>query len=83
MDNEWLAKSPAKSLKAPVVKLKPTFPFTEKEVAAIIANTDARSAAFFKVLLHSGLRIIDAAITRPERIEDGKLFLYQQKTGVR
>jgi integrase/recombinase XerD len=37
---------------------------------------------FFRVLLHSGLRIIDAAKLRPERIEDGKLFLYQQKTGV-
>jgi integrase len=82
VENDWIAKNPAKHIKAPLIKPKPTLPFSEKEVASIVANTDTRSATFFRTLLHSGLRIIDAAMLRPERIENGKLFLYQQKTGV-
>jgi integrase len=34
------------------------------------------------VLLHSGLRIGDAIKLTPEQVQDGKLFLYQQKTRV-
>ncbi len=80
--NGWIDRSPVAHLKPPVVKPSPTLPFTEKETAAIIKAADFRSGVFFRVLLHSGLRIIDAARLGPDRIENGALFLYQQKTGV-
>jgi integrase/recombinase XerD len=82
VENGWITKNPAKAIKAPEVKPNPTLPFSAAEVSRIVANTDARSATFFKLLMHSGLRIVDAAMLRPERVNDGKLFLYQQKTGV-
>ena len=81
IENDWITKNPAQHIKAPEVRPNPTLPFTEKEVRDIIANTEFRPATFFHLLLHSGLRIIDAATLRPERIQEDKLLLYQQKTG--
>jgi site-specific recombinase XerD len=81
VENEWLAKNPARAIKAPEMKPSPTLPFTEAEVRKILAQTDPRTSVFLRVLLHSGLRIIDAAQLRPEKIIDGKVFLYTQKTG--
>jgi integrase/recombinase XerD len=80
--NGWLPQSPARPIKAPETKPSPTLPFSIKDVQGILANTDSRSSVFFRVLLHSGLRIVDAAMLTPDRLQDGKLFLYQQKTGV-
>lgn len=82
VSNGWLTKSPAKPVKAPQPKDKPTLPFKDSEVAKLLGHTVFRAQVFFRLLLHSGLRIIDAAQMRPERIENDKLFLYQQKTGV-
>lgn len=78
----WLSESPAQSLKAPEFKPNPTLPFSEKDLAQIFAATEFRTSVFFRILLHSGLRIIDAAQLRPEKIIDGRVFLYTQKTGV-
>ncbi len=82
VENDWIAKNPAKSIKPPQMRPNPTLPFTDGEVARILAKADFRSGVFFRIQLHSGLRIIDVATLRPERIQDEKLFLYQQKTGV-
>ena len=82
VENDWIAKNPAKSIKPPQMRPCPTLPFEDSEVARILAKADFRSGVFFRILLHSGLRIIDVATLRPERIQDGKLFLYQQKTGI-
>jgi integrase/recombinase XerD len=79
---DWIEKNPARALKAPEIRPNPTLPFSDSEVKKIIDKSDFRSAVFFRVLLHSGLRIIDAAQLRPEKIIDGRIFLYQQKTGV-
>lgn len=81
VESGWLEKNPAKHIKAPHVRQKPTLPFSDKEVMGIFVQSRHREATFFKLLLYSGLRILDAATLRPERIVDGKLFLYQQKTG--
>lgn len=81
-DNGWLQTNPAKSIKAPEVKPNPTLPFSELDLHKIFSSADFRTSVFFRVLLHSGLRIIDAAQLRPEKIVDGRLFLYTQKTGV-
>jgi integrase len=82
VDNDWIAKSPAKSIRSPQVRDTPTLPFTDPELAKLMDKSDFRTQVFFRVLLHSGLRIIDAAQLRPEKIIEGKLFLYTQKTGV-
>jgi integrase/recombinase XerD len=82
VSRDWLPKNPARSLTMPSVPDNPTLPFTDSEVSKLFAHADFRTTLFFRVLLHSGLRIIDAAHLRPERIENGKIFLYQQKTGV-
>jgi len=81
VQNDWITKNPAKGIKAPTIKPSPTLPFSHTEVTDILKNADFRSQVFFRLLLHSGLRIMDAAQLRPERIEGGKLFLYTQKTG--
>lgn len=81
IQNDWISKNPAKGIKAPTVKPTPTLPFTNTEVTNILKKADFRSQVFFRTLLYSGLRITDAAQLRPERIENGKLFLYTQKTG--
>jgi integrase/recombinase XerD len=82
VSNDWISKNPGKALKLPQVRDCPTLPFSDVELSKLFSVLDFRSQVFFRVLLHSGLRIIDAAKLRPERIEDGKLFLYQRKTGV-
>src|SRR5579884_947436 len=94
----WLEKSPAESVKAPVVKPEPTLLFTDEEIARISAAieneylaahpgtnelTKKRLKAFFLVMLHSGIRISDCVFLRKERVRDGKLFIAKsQKTGV-
>lgn len=98
VDNDWLQKSPAKSIKAPIVREKPVLPFTEKEVDTILfisANpgaaltkaghpktvVDPRTTLFIKVLLLTGLRIIDVSKLTKDRIQQGRIFLYTTKTG--
>lgn len=81
VQNGWITVSPARGIKAPIVKPSPTLPFNDGEVSKLLSSADFRTRTFFKLLLHSGLRILDAAQLRPERIQDGKLFLYQAKTG--
>jgi integrase/recombinase XerD len=82
IENGWIEKNPARAIKSPEIRPNPTLPFSDSEVSKLLGNADFRTRLFFRVLLHSGLRIIDAAQLRPERIEHGKLFLYQQKTGI-
>ena len=74
VENDWIAKNPAKNIKPPQLRPNPTLPFADGEVARILAKSDFRSGVFFRILLHSGLRIIDVATLRPERIQDAKLF---------
>ena len=81
IENGWLTQNPAKSIKAPQFKPNPTLPFSEIEISKIMGASEFRAQVFYRMLLHSGLRILDGARLRPERIENGKLFLYQAKTG--
>lgn len=82
VDNDWLTRNPAKKIKLPQIRPNPTLPFSDTELSKVFENTDERSRVFFRILLHSGLRIIDAAQLRPEKIIDGRLFLHTEKTGV-
>jgi len=81
VENDWLKKSPAQSIKTPQVRDNPTLPLSDAEVAKLMAHMEHRTQVFFRVLLQSGIRIIDAAQLTPQKIIDGKLFLYTQKTG--
>jgi integrase len=69
-------------------------PFSDEEIEKILNACEkypnkgiygfgsaARIKAFVLLLRHSGLRIGDAVCLPKERIKDGKLFLYTQKTG--
>lgn len=91
----WIAGNPAKILKAPVGKQSPTLPFTTSEMERILwavelfpnrgihgKNTQPRLRAFINVLRYSGLRIRDVTTLTREKIKDGKILLYSQKTGV-
>jgi integrase/recombinase XerD len=95
MRMKWLVENPMKSLHPPKVKQDPTLPFVADEVNAIVSACDRfplkgiygegnrkRLRAMVLLLRYSGLRIRDAATLRRERLRNGKLLLYMQKTGV-
>ncbi|MGB6690113.1 MAG: site-specific integrase [Terracidiphilus sp.] len=82
-------------MKAPVVRQVPTLPFSEDEVKKllwavdsfreihpqILESTERRLRAVILLILHSGMRISDVVLLKRERITDGKLLIYTQKTG--
>ena len=94
-DAGWIADSPTRGLKNPKVTNSPTLPFNSAEMAEILGACDAyqhkhpkageanalRLRALVLLLRYSGLRIRDAVTLERGRITDGKLFLYQAKTG--
>jgi integrase len=95
MRMKWLWHNPMKALHPPKVKQDPTLPFTPGEVDAIVSACDRfriqgvhgrgnrdRLRAMILLLRYSGLRIRDAATLQRERLQNGKLLLYMQKTGV-
>ena len=90
-DREWITKNPAKGLKAPKTKLRPTMPCTQAEMVKILAGIDVyaktagvknarRLRAFVLLLRYSGMRIGDTVRCGVDRIEKDRLFLYTQKT---
>lgn len=92
-EREWISKNPAKKLRSPKVKDRPTLPFPSDEMVEIFATLDGKYAkragrrnaqrlkAFVLLLRYSGLRIGDAVSSRKDRVQDGKIFIYTQKTG--
>lgn len=82
VENDWIAKNPAKALKAPQVKVLPRLPFSELEIRNIIAKTkDDRELAFLLTLRHTGLRIGDAALLRVSQFTENRIHLYTTKAG--
>jgi integrase/recombinase XerD len=94
-ESGWIATNPAKLLKAPSAKQVPTLPFSKDEMEKILwavelfpnrgihgMNTQRRVRAFVNVLRHSGLRIRDVCTLKRDKIQDDKMLLYLQKTGV-
>lgn len=94
-ENGWSADNPAQAIKNPKVVLRPTLPFSHEEMARIMAaamkkienvradqrNKARRLRAFVLLLRYTGLRISDAVGCSVERLKDGKIWLYTQKTG--
>ncbi|MHB8390591.1 MAG: tyrosine-type recombinase/integrase, partial [Acidobacteriaceae bacterium] len=96
IDSGWIDKNPAKAVKSPLVKQVPTLPFSDEEMEKIMwavdvyreihsqspVETQKQLKALILVLRYSGIRISDAVVLKRDRIKEGKLFLYTQKTGV-
>jgi integrase/recombinase XerD len=94
MDNEWIGKNPAKKLGKPEIEDRPTLPFSHDEMTRILVAAEAnitkiqpegldnaiRLRALVLLLRYTGLRISDAVGCSVDRLVDGKLRLYTQKT---
>lgn len=82
VENEWLTKNSAKSIKAPQVRVAPRIPFNEIEVQNILAHAkDDRELAFVLTLRHTGLRIGDASLLRTNSLSENRIHLYTTKSG--
>jgi integrase/recombinase XerD len=90
---KWIDDNPATELKAPKVPNKPTMPFTRDEMIRILAALEPygksagvrnaqRLRAFVLLLRYSGLRIGDSTQLEVSRLNENKLLLHTQKTGV-
>lgn len=95
VDSGWIDRNPAKFVRLPVINQKPTLPFSVHEMDQILwacevirethpkmkSGIEKKLRALVLLMRHSGLRITDAVILTEDRVRDGKLFLYQAKTG--
>lgn len=91
----WVKENPAKKIGSPRCEQRPTLPFPRDEVSKILTAADAnihavrkhgrdnavRLRALILLLRYSGLRIGDAVACSVDRLGDGKIRLYTQKTG--
>jgi integrase len=94
-ENRWISGNPLVGIKSPKVTMRPTLPFDRDEMIAILEqaqkniaavqshgrNNARRLHALILLLRYSGLRIGDAVSCSVDRLVDGKLRLYTQKTG--
>jgi integrase len=92
-NRKWIDDNPATELKAPKVLNKPTMPFTREEMIRTLSALEPygkkagtrnaqRLRAFVLLLRYSGLRIGDATSLAVTRIQENKLLLHTEKTGV-
>jgi integrase len=90
VDRDWIAKNSAKAIKPPQFTPVPTLPFTEEEMARILAACDrypdrlgsrARMRAFVLTMRYSGLRISDTVSLHQNQRFQHRLRLYTTKTG--
>ena len=95
MQSKWIEENPAVHIKPPKVTDPPTLPFEADDVRLILAACDQypaggrfladmlkRLKALVLLMRYSGLRVGDAACLALDRLEDGRLLLYTQKTNV-
>jgi integrase len=94
-ERQWIDSNPAKSLKSPKIKVQPTMPLSPAEMTKLltacekyreeVSPTGKANALLLKAMIlvmrYSGLRISDTTKLSVDRITDGKLFLFTQKTG--
>ena len=94
VDSDWLEKNPALAVKSGKVQHVPKVPFSDEEMARILAacrrtpkkskwgsNMKKRVLAMALLLRYSGLRISDASVLERERLAADRIFIYTQKTG--
>jgi site-specific recombinase XerD len=91
----WLKQNPVVSMRPPKITHPPTMPFSKDEMEKILwgcdlypdkgryrKGTPSRLKVLTLLMRYAGLRIGDAVTLRTDRIIDGRLFLYTQKTNV-
>jgi integrase/recombinase XerD len=91
VESGWIGNNPARLLRPPKVKPKPTLPFTDEEIEKILWACEvyqdrpkgrrAEIRAFVLLLRYSGLRIRDAVTLKRRDVVQGRLLLYTAKTG--
>lgn len=83
MRRKWISENPALDMDMPKIRQKPTIPFTTEEIENILkaAKDDERTRVLIQVMLHSGLRIMDAAMLKVNSLVDNRIRLHQEKTG--
>ena len=93
--NGYIDQNPAVAIRNPKIRQNPTLPFSHEEMLAILTasakkitetkiqgkNRARRLRGLVLFLRYTGLRISDAVGCAAERLQNGKLFLYTQKTG--
>ena len=85
--SDWISKNPAKAVKFPKVARTQVKPLSEGEIKKLLRACDEfrgdgqRLRAMILLLRNSGLRIGEAVSLTRERVKNGKLFLYTNKTG--
>jgi len=94
--SRWIAENPLAFVKPPKVTQQPTMPFEQAEMERILAACDqvpdnygklgglpARRVKTLVLLLrYAGLRIGDAVTLPVKNLQNDRLLLYTQKTGV-
>jgi integrase/recombinase XerD len=92
----WIADNPATEIKNPKISMKPTSPLSPDEMLRILTaigerieecrpqekDSARRLRGLVLLLRYSGLRIGDAVSCSTDRLADGKIRLYTQKTGI-
>ncbi len=81
IENGWIEESPAKPLRPPIVKDRPTLPFSREEMARILEHA-GDSHLFILTMRYTGMRISDTAMLQASALNGNKVFLYTHKTGV-
>lgn len=93
--NGWVADNPASEIEHPKISMRPALPFSPDEMLRILAATaerieecrlpDKASARRLRglvlLLRYSGLHIREAVRCSVDRLANGKIRLYTQKTG--
>ena len=95
MHGHWVKQNPVLQMRPPKVTTPPTLPFSKDEMEKILwacdlypdngrfrKGTRAGLKALTLLMRYTGLRIGDAVTLPTDRIGDGRLFLYTQKTNV-
>jgi site-specific recombinase XerD len=83
----WITGNPAASIKAPQPTFQPTLPLSDAEFEKLIRASDrysgngAKIRALLLLMRYSGLRISDAVTLKRSEVKNGRVLLYQAKTG--
>lgn len=95
IERGWIEKNPALLLKHPRTVHRPTLPVEDAEFEKLLEaaarfpkggtygdRSGERIKVFLLILRYSGLRIQDAVLLSRDKVVDGRIFLYSQKTNV-
>jgi site-specific recombinase XerD len=75
VENGWIEETPAKHLRPPIVKDRPTLPFGREEMARILEHAgDSRLSIL--TMRYTGMRISDTVMLQASALNANQVFLY-------